>query len=123
VLKDGFIRDTPFPQRRVCRTELPGSQYPETIAKIAAILPESSQNRVRATKYPTVPLEPMGNSLTTSRGKVTPRAPQVPILRGALSLRRAASTDSAVILPVLGFSEGIFSMARVKRAESASTVI
>src|SRR5262249_59118360 len=46
---------------------------------------------------------------------------QVPIRSGALSLRRAVTTESAVILPVRGFSEGMFSIARVKRAESLST--
>src|SRR5262249_55365671 len=47
----------------------------------------------------------------------------VPTRSGALSLRKAAITDSAVILPVLGFSDGIFSIASEKRAESASTSI
>src|SRR5262249_50478734 len=46
---------------------------------------------------------------------------QVPIRSGVLSLRRTATTESAVIRPVRGFSEGTFSIARVKRAESLST--
>src|SRR5262249_59126315 len=46
---------------------------------------------------------------------------QVPIRSGVLSLRRAATTESTVIRPVRGFSEGTFSIARVKRAESLST--
>src|SRR6516225_6662971 len=37
---------------------------------------------------------------------------QVPIRSGVLSLRRAATTESAVIRPVRGFSEGMFSIAR-----------
>src|SRR5262249_61701190 len=45
----------------------------------------------------------------------------VPTRSGALSLRSAAITDSAVIRPVLGFSDGMFSIASEKRAESAST--
>src|SRR5436190_22969255 len=45
----------------------------------------------------------------------------VPTLSGEWSFRRAATTESAVIRPVLGFSEGIFSIARVNRAESLST--
>src|SRR5262249_38827647 len=45
---------------------------------------------------------------------------QVPIRSGVLSLRRAATTESAVIRPVRGFSEGTFSVARVKRAEARS---
>ena len=40
---------------------------------------------------------------------------------GDPSLRRAASTESAVIRPVLGFSEGTFSIDSVKRAQSLST--
>src|SRR5262249_41543695 len=46
---------------------------------------------------------------------------QVPIRSGVLSLRRAATTESAVIRPVRGFSEGTFSIARVKCDESLST--
>src|SRR5215510_735011 len=46
---------------------------------------------------------------------------QVPTRSGALSLRSAARTESAVIRPVLGFSDGIFSIDRVNRAESLST--
>src|SRR5262249_51365094 len=46
---------------------------------------------------------------------------QVPTRRGERSLRRAASTESAVIRPVRGLSEGIFSIETVKRAESLST--
>jgi hypothetical protein len=45
----------------------------------------------------------------------------VPTRNGACSLRKAASADSAVILPVFGFSEGTFSIESEKRAESAST--
>src|SRR5262249_12341687 len=45
----------------------------------------------------------------------------VPTRRGALSLRSAAMTDSAVMRPVLGLSDGIFSIENEKRAESEST--
>ncbi len=48
---------------------------------------------------------------------------QLPTRRGALSLRSAARTESAVIRPVFGFSEGIFSIFRANRAESLSTSI
>ena len=46
---------------------------------------------------------------------------QVPIRTGEVSLRNAASTESAVIRPVRGLSEGMFSIDRAKRAESLST--
>src|SRR6202158_1125745 len=49
--------------------------------------------------------------------------PQVPIRSGAVSLRSAAITDSAVMRPVLGFSEGMFSIDIMKQAESDSTLI
>jgi hypothetical protein len=42
---------------------------------------------------------------------------------GAFSLRRQAITDRAVISPVLGFSDGMFSIAIENRAESESTSI
>src|SRR5262245_30501272 len=58
-----------------------------------------------------------GGSISPVRQGLT----QVPIRSGVLSLRRAATTESAVIRPVRGFSEGMFSIARVKRAESLST--
>ena len=45
----------------------------------------------------------------------------VPTRSGAPSLRSAAMTDSAVIRPVLGLSDGIFSIENEKRAESEST--
>src|ERR1700738_5631977 len=48
---------------------------------------------------------------------------QVPIRRGAVSLRSAAITGSAVMRPVLGFSEGMFSIDIMKQAESDSTLI
>ena len=40
---------------------------------------------------------------------------------GAWSLRKAAITDRAVMRPVLGFSEGTFSIERANRAASLST--
>src|SRR5437764_15435636 len=46
---------------------------------------------------------------------------QVPTRSGAASLRKQASADSAAILPVRGFSDGIFSIDSVERAESEST--
>ena len=62
------------------------------------------------------------------RGTLSPQlspainaASQVPTRNGACSLRNAAMTESAVIRPVLGFSEGMFSMVNVNLAESAST--
>src|SRR4029079_19036994 len=48
---------------------------------------------------------------------------QVPIRRGECSFRRAAMTERAVIRPVLGFSEGAFSMDKWKFAESLCTSI
>src|SRR5713226_8977011 len=45
----------------------------------------------------------------------------VPTRSGALSLRSAAMTESAVIRPVLGFSDGMFSIENEKWAESEST--
>lgn len=45
----------------------------------------------------------------------------VPTRSGALSLRSAATTESAVMRPVRGFSEGMFSMASENFAEFAST--
>ena len=41
--------------------------------------------------------------------------------KGARSFRRHAITESAVILPVFGFSDGIFSIPIENRAESDST--
>src|SRR4051794_7572597 len=49
--------------------------------------------------------------------------PQVPMRSGAFILRNAAITDSAVMRPVLGFSEGMFSIDIDSRAESDSTLI
>src|SRR4051812_11283016 len=46
---------------------------------------------------------------------------QVPTRSGALSLRKQAITDSAVMRPVFGFSLGTFAIAIEKLAESAST--
>ena len=46
---------------------------------------------------------------------------QVPIRNGAPILRRAASADKAVIRPVFGFSDGMFSISSANEAESAST--
>src|ERR1043165_1681756 len=51
------------------------------------------------------------------------QADHVPTRSGACSLRSAARTERAVIRPVLGFSDGTFSIANVKRAEAASTSI
>src|SRR5437868_13631563 len=48
---------------------------------------------------------------------------QVPTRRGAASLRSVARTESATILPVLGLSDGTFSIESVNDAESASTSI
>jgi len=45
----------------------------------------------------------------------------VPTHSVARCLRSSAITDSAVINPVLGFSDGMFSMPIENRAESAST--
>ena len=50
-------------------------------------------------------------------------APQVPTRSDARSLRRQAMTESAVIRPVFGFSDGMFSIDIEKRAESESTSI
>src|ERR1043166_2368964 len=47
----------------------------------------------------------------------------VPTRSGAASLRKVASTESATILPVFGFSDGTFSIESVNDAESASTSI
>ena len=52
---------------------------------------------------------------------LAPGPGQVPTRKGACSLRSAASADRAVIRPVFGFSEGMFSMVNENRAESAST--
>src|SRR6185369_8145287 len=46
---------------------------------------------------------------------------QVPTRSDARNFRRQAITDSAVIKPVFGFSDGIFSIDIEKRAESDST--
>ena len=46
---------------------------------------------------------------------------QVPTRNGAVSLRKVAMTESATIFPVLGFSDGTFSIENVKCAESEST--
>src|SRR5262245_53425724 len=51
------------------------------------------------------------------------RVRHVPTRNDAPSLRKVASTDSATMRPVLGFSEGTFSIESVKDAESASTSI
>ena len=48
---------------------------------------------------------------------------RVPTRNGAWSFLRQAITDKAVISPVLGFSDGIFSIVIENRAESASTSI
>src|SRR5947209_7809614 len=48
------------------------------------------------------------------------RLTQLPTRNGVWILRNAARTDSAVIRPVLGFSEGMFSIETVNRAESLS---
>jgi hypothetical protein len=48
---------------------------------------------------------------------------QVPTCSGEVSLRNAAITESAVIRPVFGFSEGMFSIDIVNEAESESTLI
>src|SRR5215471_1825688 len=45
----------------------------------------------------------------------------VPTRSGTFSLRSAAMTESAVIRPVLGFSDGTFSIENENRAESEST--
>src|SRR5262249_22931917 len=50
-------------------------------------------------------------------------APHVPTRNGAASLRNTAITESATIRPVFGFSDGMFSIESVNRAESASTSI
>ena len=47
----------------------------------------------------------------------------VPTCSGEVSLRNAAITESAVMRPVLGFSDGTFSIDIVNEAESASTLI
>src|SRR6185295_13732525 len=50
--------------------------------------------------------------------------PQLPTTSGAVRRRRAASTLSAVILPVRGFSsEGMFSMVMVRSEESDLTTM
>src|SRR5882757_1943538 len=54
-------------------------------------------------------------------GSVERLPAQVPTRSGARSLRRQAITDNAVIIPVFGFSDGIFSIDIENRAESAST--
>ena len=48
---------------------------------------------------------------------------QVPTFNSDTSARSAATVEGATLLPVRGFSDGIFSMVIVKRAVSASTVI
>src|ERR1044072_5924538 len=47
----------------------------------------------------------------------------VPTRSVAPSLRNVASTESATMRPVLGFSDGTFSIDSVNEAESASTSI
>jgi hypothetical protein len=47
----------------------------------------------------------------------------VPVRSGVVSLRSAAITESAVMRPVLGFSEGMFSIDVERQAESDSTLI
>jgi hypothetical protein len=47
----------------------------------------------------------------------------VPTRSGAFILRKVASTESATIRPVLGFSEGTFSIDMLKLAESDTTSI
>src|SRR5258708_40082965 len=49
------------------------------------------------------------------------RPDQVPTASGACILRNIAITDSATFLPVLGFSDGMFSIESVNRALSEST--
>ena len=48
---------------------------------------------------------------------------QVPTFNSDTSARSAATVEGATLLPVRGFSDGIFSMVIVNRAVSASTVI
>src|SRR5579871_5155570 len=47
--------------------------------------------------------------------------PYVPTRNGAWSLRSVAITDNATMRPVLGFSDGTFSIVNENRAASAST--
>jgi hypothetical protein len=68
-------------------------------------------------------LSPLGPGRLPPPSVVKKLLTQLPTRRGACSLRRAASTDRAVIRPVFGFSEGTFSIARVSLAESLSTSI
>src|ERR1700686_568932 len=58
-----------------------------------------------------------------TKGVRASSSPHVPTLNGACNLRRAARTESAVMRPVLGLSEGMFSIVSVNRAESESTSI
>src|ERR1043165_10168817 len=60
-------------------------------------------------------------SLLATRSSLFADMRHGPTRSGAVSLRSAAITDRALILPVLGFSDGMFSIASEKRAESAST--
>jgi hypothetical protein len=50
-------------------------------------------------------------------------AAYVPTCSGEVSLRSAAITESAVMRPVFGFSDGMFSIPIVNEAESESTLI
>src|SRR6266436_72254 len=65
------------------------------------------------------PVKP-GND-TVEIGQTHQKCFYVPTRSGALSLRSAAMTESAVIRPVLGFSDGMFSIENENRAESEST--
>ena len=59
--------------------------------------------------------------VATSRVSGRDRSAQVPTRTGDVSLRSSAITLCAVMRPVLGFSEGMFSMVMLKLAESDST--
>src|ERR1700754_1685450 len=67
--------------------------------------------RIKALKY----VPPSAELLVGKKGGEGPKKPtparQVPTRSGARSLRNQAITDSAVISPVFGFSDGMFSIA------------
>jgi hypothetical protein len=62
------------------------------------------------------------SQFATSRN-LAQKTSHVPTRNGAASFRNVAMIESATILPVLGFSEGTFSIESVNEAESASTSI